>query len=212
VAVDLAALQTFAHPFHGQPFRVHDLPVGSRFFRLMETKYGDLLGYGPGSSRFSDPRHGTPGVSVFCVVYGAQDLATAFEEVILRDTTDGQFAPHVRPLSGLRLYHGGFFRSTAPVRLVDLSVSGGLRLVGVPTDIVRYSSHRLSQSHAYAVHAHPARFDGIRYRSRFSGKINVAIFDRALHGAFTAEAILPLTKYDIRPILRALHIQIDAHA
>lgn len=209
VAVDIDLLQDFADRFRSHAFATHRLAGGERYFRLMETKYTDLLGSGPGSSRFSDPRLGIPGVTLFSVVYGATGLATAFEEVVLRDTTDGAFAPHVLRLSLLKKYHGGFFRATAPVLLADLTTSGNLRKVGVPTDIVRYSSHVRSQFYAYAVYSHPAGYDGIRYRSRFTGEINVAIFDRSIRALFIAEPIHPLLAYNLAPILGGLHLLVD---
>jgi hypothetical protein len=52
--------------------------------------------------------------------------------------------------------------------------------MGIPTDVVRASSHRLGQPWALALWSHPAAPDGILYSSRLNEETNLALFDRAL--------------------------------
>ena len=58
-----------------------NVPAGSTWRRLYESRYPDPLGYGPGLSRFSDPTG-----KAFGLVYLGSSAKVAFVETILRDS------------------------------------------------------------------------------------------------------------------------------
>ncbi len=57
---------------------------------------------------------------------------------------------------------------------------GNAVALGVPTDAVRASPHRLGQRASLAVYQRADRLDGILYPSRLNGDENLAIYDRAM--------------------------------
>jgi hypothetical protein len=62
------------------------------------------------------------------------------------------------------------------LNLVDLR-SDNLVKMGVPTDAVRASSHRLGQKWWLAFWLHKQRPDGILYPSRLNEEIDLALYD-----------------------------------
>jgi hypothetical protein len=52
--------------------------------------------------------------------------------------------------------------------------------MGVPTNAVRASSHRLGQRASRAAYDRPEQLDGIWYPSRLNGDDNLAIYDRSI--------------------------------
>jgi len=66
-----------------------------------------------------------------------------------------------------------------PLSLVDLRGDNPVRM-GVSTDAVRASSHRLGQQWSLAFWLHEQRPHGILYPSRLNEEINLALYDVAL--------------------------------
>lgn len=62
--------------------------------------------------------------------------------------------------------------------MIDLRDRGAKRM-RVPTDVAHASGHALSQAWSLAFHQHPERVDGILYRSRHNGQVDVAVYYRA---------------------------------
>jgi hypothetical protein len=66
-----------------------------------------------------------------------------------------------------------------PLNLVDLRGDNPVKM-GVPTDAVRASSHRLGQKWSLAFRLHKQLPHGILYPSRLNEEINLALYDVAL--------------------------------
>lgn len=181
---------------------------GTSWLRLMPARHADPLGCAVGASRFSDPRRGlVPEDDLFRVVYATVDLATAFEEVVLRDRTDGRLPPFAITRAELARYRCAILTVRRGLEVVDLRGSPARRLVGVPTDTVKALDPTLGQRWAYAFHGHDARPDGIVFQSRLTGATNLAIFSRAL-GSLVGSAPVPLLDFELRPLLKELRVAI----
>jgi hypothetical protein len=79
--------------------------------------------------------------------------------------------------------------------------------MGVPTDAVRASSHRLGQKWSLAFWLHKQRPHGIVYYSRLNDEINMALYDVALPNVrvyrtrpfleYTAEAAALISEFKL---------------
>lgn len=189
---------------------LHLLPIGSRFLRIYGIEHGDPLGVGPGGSRFSDPNFGVaPKESLFSVLYAARSATTAFEEVVLRDQTDGRFPPHPISRSELARWQVVKLATKRHLHLVDLTASHAWRKIGLSTDAVRSSDHAVSRVYSYGIHENERLPDGILYPSRFSGQLNLALYDRAIASSMrVVEGPVPLLKLDLAAILRDLDLYV----
>lgn len=127
------------------------------------------LYFGKGrEDRFDDPE------GEYGVMYVAQDEFGAFVETFLRD-------PKLTLVDGAELGSRrlSVVEAGKDLALVDLT-SEGLQHAGVKGD-ASTAPHEETQPLSRAVHEHPSRPDGIRYRLRQDlGRIGVAIFERAL--------------------------------
>jgi hypothetical protein len=65
------------------------------------------------------------------------------------------------------------------LKLVDLR-GDNLVKMGVPTDAVRASSHRLGQRWSFAFWSHTESPDGLVYPSRLNEETNIALYSRAI--------------------------------
>lgn len=202
----LPELETFTDTLRPATLPIARVRSGDRLFRVMAKRHSDPLGTGVGSSRFSDPRSGLLSGGLFTTLYAARDLETAFEEVILRDTSNDALPPHALARTTLESHHVAILRTVRPLTLVDLRTSPGMRSIGAPTDVTGDSAHDLSQRWAYAFHRHPSTPDGILYLSRFTHRPNVAVFDRAIRNGLAAGPLRPLLDFDIAPILKRLAV------
>ncbi len=163
------------HPLASGALTTTHAPVGSVWHHIFLDRFPDPLGFGFASSRFSDPRKKT--ANRFGVYYVGQTFEVAFPETIVRDRRNGNPGPLVLSANDLDDY----VHVTVQVRLdlVDL-LGGNTVALGVPTDAVRASAHRLGQRASPAVYQRADRLDGIRYQSRLNGDENLAIYDRAV--------------------------------
>ena len=98
---------------------------------------------------------------------------------------------------------------TAPgrkVTLLDLTAGNASRY-GVPSDVTNYSQHAHGQHFAAFVHANMHWVDGLLYRSRFTDRPSVAVFDRGI-GSLAHGATLPLTQGLLAPALRSWNVRV----
>jgi RES domain len=121
----------------------------------------------PSKSRFCDGR-------TYAVLYCANDFATAFVEVVVRDRfmqRDRRVVPFgdIAARGWVELALAG----DEPLKMVDLRESGCV-ILGAPTD----AAHARNQAAGRALSR--ALIDGIWYQSRLTAGGCLAIFDRAL--------------------------------
>ena len=155
------------------------IKTGTKWFRLYSSRYPDPLGFGFSPSRFSDPRVALPEKDRFGVIYFGSSLKVCFLERILRDLRNGRVGDVPIPYAELEQLMCAEIVTARPLNLVDLR---GDKLVkmGVPTDAVRASSHRLGQKWSLAFWLHKQRPNGILYPSRLNEEICLALYDVAL--------------------------------
>lgn len=165
--------------FESRPLALTDIPAGTVWRRLYQSRFPDPLGYGLGPSRFSDPETGLVPPARFGVVYLGSSLKVCFLEAILRDRGVGRIGAFPIEWAELEAWTCGELRIDSPLRLVNLRGDGLVRM-GLPTDAVRSSSQVLGRVWSRAIWSHDARPDGIAYESRLNGETNIAVFDRAL--------------------------------
>lgn len=128
------------------------------------------IGAGYGSSRFSSTTH------AFRVLYAAEDFATSFAEVVVRDRFVGKRHRYLyRPfLEQLMVTEVG---SKVPLNLLDFTGDAAYEL-GIDTDAMGARLHTVGQELAEALHG-STKLDGILYDSRMTQKRCVGVFDRA---------------------------------
>jgi hypothetical protein len=180
-----------------------NVPTGSTWRRLYETRHPDPLGYQLGLSRFSDPTG-----SAFGLVYLGSSAKVSFVETILRDRADGRGEDCVVELAEIEKRSIATIEPTADLSLVDLTGDGGLRM-GVPSDVVGARTQTLARAWSVAFHDHPDRPDGILYPSRLNEERCVALYDRAVNKLrATASPRLIECKTELAAILDDLQIAI----
>lgn len=85
------------------------------------------------------------------------------------------------PISQLKLTELSEIQFLKDLRLVDLVASGGLTRVGAEGSLPSGSGYRNSQRWSRALRSHPAKPDGIYYRSRYDpARHACALFDNCL--------------------------------
>ena len=165
--------------------------------RILHERYERRpLGLSSGPSRFGPIATPIEMVAVapsFRVLYMAVDLATAAYETVIRDRYDLEPSRILLPAD----YRGWVVVNIstsldATVTLVDLTDGNAIRH-GVPSDVTNYSAHRDGQYFASFVHANMPTVDGFLYRSRFTNRRNIAVFERAIDRLATGTT-LPLTR------------------
>ena len=151
-----------------------NVPAGSTWRRLYESRHPDPLGYGPGLSRFSDPTG-----QAFGLVYLGSSAKVAFVETILRDSADGRGDDCVIDLAEIEKRSIATIQPIIDLRLINLTGDGLLKL-GVPSDVVGARDQALAQQWSVALHDHPDQPDGILYPSRLNEERCIALYDRAI--------------------------------
>lgn len=160
--------------FAGRPLVLKTIDAGEVWRRIYETRFPNPLGWGPGLNRFSDPTGAAYGV-----VYLGSSAKVAFVETLLRDAADGRGDTCVVALAELEARSIASVRVKAPLRLVDLTGDGGLRM-GVPSDVAGASDQALAQQWSVAFHDHGDQPDGVYYPSRLNEERCIALYARAL--------------------------------
>lgn len=158
----------------GRPLALITLPAGEIWRRMYETRYLDPLGWGLGLSRFSDPTG-----RAFGLVYLGSSAKVCFVETILRDRADGRGADCIIDEAEIDGRSLATIRSKAPLRLVDLTGDGAIKL-GVPSDVAGASDQTKARAWSEAFYSHADQPDGVYYPSRLNEERCIALYDRAV--------------------------------
>jgi hypothetical protein len=147
--------------------RLHVVRRSGPWQRLHSAEFPALY-FGKGrANRFDDPE------GEYGVLYVAEDEFGAFVETFLRNpklTLVARDELARRTLSEIE--------ASTNLSLVDLT-GKGLQRAGVTGD-VSTAPHEETWALSRAIHEHPSKPDGIRYRLKHDlGRIGIAIFDRA---------------------------------
>jgi RES domain-containing protein len=179
--------------FESSGIELASIKTGTKWFRLYSSRYPDPLGFGFSPSRFSDPRVALPEKDRFGVIYFGSSLKVCFLERVLRDRRNGRLGDVPIPYAELEQLMCAEIVTARPLNLVDLR-GDNLVKMGVPTDAVRASSHRLGQKWSLAFWLHKQRPHGILYYSRLNDEINMALYDVALP-SIRVSTTRPLLEY-----------------
>lgn len=163
------------------------------WYRLYQIRHPDPLGYGIGSSRFSDPEEALTPPDRFGIVYFGSSIKVCFAEAILRERAVGLKGSFPLSMSEIEEMSCASVEIAQPLLLADLRSDGMLRM-RIPTDAGRAASHALGKQWSRAFWLHNKKPDGIVYDSRLNGETNIALFDRALP-KLTVAAADPLLNY-----------------
>lgn len=192
--------------FHEVDLQLHKVLIGQSFGRIFDARYADPLGFGKTPSRFSDPRR-CADAKRFGVLYLGESLTVCFLETVLRDQRDGAIGDLLLEESALRQRLYAEIGTAEPLKMVDLRDEGAI-IMGVPTDVAKASSQTLARKWSAAFHAHPETPDGIIYPSRFSGRTNLAVFDRAIKKLHVTRTMRLIAAPGLAAILNQLKIGI----
>jgi hypothetical protein len=141
-------------------------------------------------------RFDAPG-GAFGVMYVAESTEGAFAETIAPGHRLARLDPAELTERRLALVH-----SRRPLLFADISGPGLLRL-GADARLGA-GSYRMAQRWSASIHAHPARVDGIRYRSRNDPEcVSAALFQRCA-GELYADDVGCFLDPDLRPLLASL--------
>lgn len=168
-----------AKGFGSSAIELESVRTGLRWFRLYPSRYPNPLGFGFSPSRFSDPRIDFEERDRFGVIYFGSSLKVCFLERILRDRRNGRLGDVPIPYTELEGLTCAEITTVKPLKVVDLRGDRPVKM-GVPTDAVRASGHRLGQHWSLAFWLHKQRPDGVLYPSRLNEEINLALYDVAL--------------------------------
>ena len=165
------------HPLASALLTLAQAPAGSVWHHIFLDRFPDPLGFGFAPSRFSDPRKNPP--HRFGVFYVGQTFEVAFLETIVRDRRNGNPGMLALSADDLNAFVHVAVAVNETLNLVDLR-AGNTVALGIPTDAVHASSHRLGQKASLAAYLREDQPDGILYPSRLNGDDNIAVFDRAV--------------------------------
>src|SRR5260370_42033614 len=142
-------------------------------------RFDDPFGFSFSPGRFSEARVALPEEDGFGIIYFGSSLKVCFLERVLRDLRNGRLGDVPIPYAELEQLMCAEVTTVRPLNLVDLRGDNPVRM-GVPTDAVRASTHRLGQRWSLAFWLHKQRPHGILYPSRLNEEINLALYDVAL--------------------------------
>jgi hypothetical protein len=165
--------------FESSKIELASIKTGTKWYRLYSSSHPDPLGFGFSPSRFSDPRLKLPEKDRFGVAYFGSSLKVCFLERVLRDLRNGQLGDVPIPYAELEQLTYAEVTMGRPLNAVDLRGDNPIKM-GVPTDAVRASSHRLGQKWSLAFWLHKQRPHGVLYPSRLNEEICLALYDLAL--------------------------------
>ena len=152
---------------------VRPLSLASAHRILLKPHLAAPLAVYPSKSRFCDGR-------TYAVLYGANDFATAFVEVVVRDRLV-QRDRRIVPFGDIAVRGWVEFALSGdePLNMVDLRESGCL-VLGAPTDAAHARNQAAGRALSRALYEQHSDIDGIWYQSRLTGGDCLAIFDRVL--------------------------------
>jgi RES domain len=156
---------------HARPLPFHLVPAGTVLLRVHRAAHGPLF-FGPPPGGPPLGRWDAPG-GEFGVCYLAEEGRIAFAETFLRH-------PGARVVAEAQLAGRSLARVLVRRELRLVAVHGpALARLGA-TAAVCSGPYAASRAWALALHGHPERADGIRYRARHDDDgFAVALFDRA---------------------------------
>jgi hypothetical protein len=138
------------------------------WFRSHKTGY-DPLFFGRNQAQRWDAPKGDYGI-----LYLGADERCAFMESIGRRVLRTRLVP----ASQLKTRQLSKIRFTRELRLVDFVASGGLTRLAAEGSLASGLGYRNSQRWSEALRSHPARLDGIYYRSRYNPALKAcALYD-----------------------------------
>jgi hypothetical protein len=148
------------------------LALASAHRIILRPRLAAPLAVHPSKSRFCDGR-------TCAVLYGANDFATAFIEVVVRDRFV-QSDRRVVPFGDIAARGWVEFALVGdePLKMVDLRESGCL-VLGAPTDAAHARNQAAGRALSRALYEQHSDIDGIWYQSRLTGGDCLAIFERA---------------------------------
>lgn len=139
---------------------------GTIFARIHSRSKGPLFFGKTGGDRFDAPD------GSFGVLYVAFDEYCAFIETFGHDT-----GIRVVTRRALEQRHLSYLEVTEPLRLLDLSTSGGLTRIGADARLLS-GSHAIAQRWSTALRNHPSKPAGLVYPARHDTARNAcALFD-----------------------------------
>jgi RES domain-containing protein len=152
---------------------IRPLSLASAYRIMLKSHLPTPLAVRPSKSRFCDGR-------TYAVLYGANDFATAFVEVVVRDRLV-QSDRRVVPFGDItaRGWVEFALAGDEPLNIVDLRESGCL-VLGAPTDAAHARNQAAGRALSRALFEQHSDIDGVWYQSRLTGGDCLAIFDRAL--------------------------------
>lgn len=172
--------------FERRPLAIRQIPAGTLLYRIHRTPMG-VLHFGPRIHREARGRWDAPDDS-YGVCYLAEQAHTAFSETLLREldreevSENGDLA--TRSLAQLEV--------NRTLRLARMHGPGLRRMKATAAVVQGAGAYEITWAWSLAVHAHPGRADGIRYRARHDDDdLSVALFERA-RGAVTVLGSTPL--------------------
>ena len=165
--------------FGSSELQLASIRTGTKWFRLYPSRYPDPLGFRFSPSRFSDPRLDLAEPDRFGVIYFGSSLKVCFLERVLRDRRNGRVGDVPIPYTELEQLTCAELTIVRALNVVDLRGDRPVKM-GVPTDAVRASNHRLGQQWSLAFWLHKEHPDGILYPSRLNEEINLALYNAAL--------------------------------
>jgi hypothetical protein len=113
------------------------------------------------------------------VLYAAPTFSACMFETLIRGRFEGGHLPLLidEHLLASRSVAQLGLATARPLRLADFTQS--LAPLGGNAAVLSTPDYAISQAWSLAVHDHPGHFDGLYFRSRYSGEPCVALFDRA---------------------------------
>ena len=194
--------------FGSSTIELASIRTGTKWYRLYSSRYPDPLGFGFSPSRFSDPRVALPEKDRFGIIYFGSSLKVCFLERVLRDLRNGQLGDVPIPYAELEQLMCAEVTTVRQLNLVDLRGDNPVKM-GVPTDAIRASSHRLGQKWSLAFWLHKQRPHGILYPSRLNEEINLTLYDVALPNVRVSR-IRPFLEYraEVAALIRQFKLAI----
>ena len=155
------------------------------------------LGLGLGRTRFSSP------TDDFKLLYVAENLTTSIAETIIRDRFVDRRRRRIH--SGeVEMWGVAEIQVIRPMKLLDLRTTGLTRL-GVSTDAVGARDHRQGRALSQALYDRTDA-DGILYRSRLTGAICCAVYDRAVGHLTAGTVVEAISLVGLVPALDTLNV------
>ncbi|MCE6949672.1 RES family NAD+ phosphorylase [Cereibacter sphaeroides] len=148
---------------------IRTVPAGARLHRYHDRAFGPIWFGRTGTGRLDDPAH------AYGVLYVAEGEGGAFSETFLR-------RPGLNLIDPALLARKSYAVLSSRRDLILARLHGpGLGVIGATAEVTHGGlPYDAPQAWSKAIHDHPARFDGILYRSRHDDdELCLALFERA---------------------------------